>query len=102
VLEISAPHPTADGRTFGDLRSDNLLDGQRIQSVAVIEYAHEYTYDILPASDTEFYFAGGILIGSTIANARAPMSRSNSPTYALPEKWTQQCRVSKRCGSRAE
>ena len=66
VLEISAPHPTADGRSFGDLRTGDLLDGQLILAVEVIPYEHEYTYDILPASSTHSYFAAGARIGSTL------------------------------------
>ena len=67
VLEVSAPHPTADGRRFADLRSGGSLGGQAIQSVEIIPYAHEATYDILPASDTGTYFAAGVQIGSTLA-----------------------------------
>lgn len=66
VLEISAPHPTADGRSFGDLREDDALGGVRIRHVTVVEYTHAFTYDILPASDSGTYFAGGVLIGSTL------------------------------------
>jgi len=96
VLQISAPHPTADGRTFGDLRSSDLLDGQRLQSVEVIDYVHQYTYDILPDSDTGFYFASGMLIGSTIANGRAPMSKFK-PLREL--EMETQCRATERHGS---
>jgi hypothetical protein len=67
VLEISAPHPTADGRAFADLRSGDKLDGHLMQSVEVVPYEHEATYDILPASDTGTYFAAGVQIGSTLA-----------------------------------
>ena len=66
VLEISAPHPTADGRTFGELKAGDLLDGQPLTSAEVVAYAHEYTYDILPDSDTGYYFAAGAMIGSTL------------------------------------
>jgi hypothetical protein len=66
-LEISAPHPTADGRRFGDLRAGGTLDGHRIRSVERIPYEHESTYDLLPASDTGTYFAAGVRIGSTLA-----------------------------------
>ena len=66
ALEISAPHPTADGRLFGDLRTGDLLDGQPILAVEVIPYEHEYTYDIFPASSTHSYFAAGARIGSTL------------------------------------
>jgi hypothetical protein len=66
ILEISAPHPTADGRTFGDLRPGTLLDGIVVTSVTLVPYAHPFTYDILPASATGAYYAGGALIGSTL------------------------------------
>jgi hypothetical protein len=66
VLEISAPHPTADGRTFGDLHAGDVLDHLTVTSVEVIPYTHPFTYDILPASATHTYFAGGALIGSTL------------------------------------
>lgn len=66
VLEISAPHPTADGRTFGDLRTNDVLGGVRIERVTVVPYEPAFTYDILPASDSGTYYAGGVLIGSTL------------------------------------
>lgn len=65
-IEMSAAHPTADGRTFGDLRSGGLLDGVLLADVSVIPYAHDATYDILPQSDTGTYFASGVLVGSTM------------------------------------
>jgi hypothetical protein len=70
TLEISAGHPTADGRTFGDLRAGDALDQTRVVAVDSIEYTHPYTYDILPDSDSGTYFAGGALIGSTLQGAR--------------------------------
>ena len=72
VLEISAPHPTADGRTFSDLRPTDVLDGHTLQSVEVVAYTHEYTYDILPESDSGLYFAAGMLIGSTLSGTEQP------------------------------
>jgi hypothetical protein len=66
TLEISAGHPTADGRTFGDLREGTALDQTRVLSAESVEYGHSYTYDILPDSDSGTYFAGGALIGSTL------------------------------------
>jgi hypothetical protein len=66
VLEISAGHPTADGRTFADLRPGVELDGEPIVGAETIAYGYPYTYDILPASDTGTYFAEGVLIGSTL------------------------------------
>lgn len=67
VLEISALHPTADGRRFADLRAGASLDGVVITRARVIPYAFDATYDILPDSDTGAYFAGGVLVGSTLA-----------------------------------
>lgn len=79
VLEISALHPTADGRTFGGLRRGDRLDGVDVVSATVVPYSHDATYDILPDSDSGAYFAGGVLVGSTLAadpvrvlNATAP------------------------------
>jgi len=66
VLQISARHPTADRRTFGDLREGDKLGELRVKAVELVTYEHAFTYDILPASDTGFYFAGGALIGSTL------------------------------------
>ncbi len=66
VLEISPRHPTADGRTFADLRAGARLDGVEIVSADVVPYAHAFTYDILPASTTATYFAAGARIGTTM------------------------------------
>jgi hypothetical protein len=65
-LEISAPHPTADGRTFADLRVGDLLDGDVIISRELVPYPHRFTHDILPASGSGTYVADGVLIGSTL------------------------------------
>jgi hypothetical protein len=71
VLEISAGHPTADGRTFEDLRAGGKLDSTPITSAEVVAYSYPFTYDILPASDSGTYFAGGALIGSTLKASAA-------------------------------
>ncbi len=70
VLEISALHPTSDGRTFADLQVGDALDGARIVSRKLVPYQHAFTYDILPASETGTYVAGGKLIGSTLSPNR--------------------------------
>ena len=81
VLEISGRHPTADGRTFAGLAAGDRLDGVRVVRATVVPYSHDATYDILPDSDTGAYFAGGVLVGSTLAadpvhvvNVTAPSS----------------------------
>lgn len=71
VLEISAGHPTADGRTFGDLRVADTLDQVAIRALERVPYGHPYTYDILPDSASGAYFAGGVLIGSTLKGTGA-------------------------------
>lgn len=65
-LHVSAGHPTADGRTIGDLHAGDLLDGALVLSADRIPYHGAATYDLLPAGETGFYFANGILIGSTL------------------------------------
>jgi len=34
----------------------------------LVGYAEPFTYDILPESDSGMYFAGGVLIGSTLSS----------------------------------
>ncbi|MGH7296906.1 MAG: Hint domain-containing protein, partial [Polyangiaceae bacterium] len=86
VLRVSAAHPTADGRSFGDLRAGDWLGGREVASAAVVPYDHDATYDILPDSDTGTYFAGGALIGSTLAPSRpsrgAPLEACTLPAAA--------------------
>ena len=65
-LEISAAHPTADGRSIGDLRPGDSLHGVNVALVSSVPYQSEFTYDILPDSDTGTYFSNGALIGSTL------------------------------------
>lgn len=72
-LEISAGHPTADGRTFGDLLAGGQLDSHEIISAETVPYTHAFTYDVLPGSTTGSYFAAGALIGSTLE--ASPRSR---------------------------
>jgi hypothetical protein len=68
VIEMSAGHPTGDGRKFGDLRPGSRLDDiYSVRSAEVVPYGHDATYDILPASSTGTYFAAGALVGSTIS-----------------------------------
>jgi len=69
-IEISGGHPTADGHSFAELHAGSSLGGVDVVSVQRVPYAHPYTYDILPDSDTGTYFAAGALIGSTMAKPR--------------------------------
>lgn len=66
VLEISPSHPTADGRTFGDLSAGDVLDRERVVAAELVPYTHTRTHDILPESETGTYFAAGERIGTTL------------------------------------
>jgi Hint domain len=66
-LWASPGHPTADGQTLGDLTVNDLLDGVRIIKVERLPYAGTATYDLLPSGATGFYWANGLLMGSTLA-----------------------------------
>ncbi len=66
MLEISAGHPTADGRVFAQLGAGDLLGLTQIVSIEWVPYEHDFTYDILPGSETGVYFAGGVPVGSTL------------------------------------
>jgi hypothetical protein len=65
-LWASPGHPTSDGRQLGDLAAGSLLDGARILTAERVPYGQPATYDLLPASATGFYWANGILMGSTL------------------------------------
>jgi hypothetical protein len=75
TLEISPDHPMSDGQALSSLSEEKMLDGQQVHSIQLIPYAHEATYDILPASDTGTYFASGVRIGSTLFAGNWSQSR---------------------------
>jgi len=66
TVAMSPHHPTADGRHFADLVAGSLLGDVRVVSVERVPYAGDYTYDLLPASDSATYVAAGALVGSTL------------------------------------
>ena len=65
-LFASPGHPTADGRSVGNLAPGDLYDGASIVSAERVLYGEEATYDILPSGETGFYWANGVLLGSTL------------------------------------
>lgn len=67
-LQASPGHPSADGRALGNLAVGERLDGALIVGVERIPYAEEATYDLLPSGDTGWYWADGILVGSTLGS----------------------------------
>jgi Hint domain-containing protein len=66
-LWASPGHPTTDGKSLGNLAVNDLLDGGRVINVERLGYTETATYDLLPSGDTGYYWANGILIGSTLA-----------------------------------
>jgi Hint domain-containing protein len=67
-LWASPGHPTTNGKPLGALKVNDLLDGARLVSAERLAYQGTATYDLLPSGDTGFYWANGILIGSTLAD----------------------------------
>ncbi len=79
TLKISPGHPTADGRFIGDLKPGDILGGVAIIGAELVPYGSTHTYDILPASDSGVYFAGGVPIGSTLHRRWAGMGSISNP-----------------------
>ena len=65
-LWASPGHPTADRRALGNLEIGDTLDGVQIIQIDQAPYGGTATFDVLPSGDTGFYWANGILIGSTL------------------------------------
>ena len=65
-LWASPGHPTTDGQRLGDLKTGDLLDGARVTFLEHLPYEGSATYDILPSGSTGYYWANGILVGSTL------------------------------------
>ena len=65
-LYASPEHPTADGRILGELSVGEILDGSKILIAETIPYNGTYTYDILPSGPSGNYWAGGILMKTTL------------------------------------
>lgn len=65
-LYASPGHPTADGRTIEELHNGDRLDGSRVTKTETISYWDNKTYDLLPQGGTGYYYANGILMGSTL------------------------------------
>jgi hypothetical protein len=66
-LSASPGHPTVDGRSLGDLQIGDMLDGGLVTLAERVPYSQPATYDLLPAGATGWYWADGILLGSTLA-----------------------------------
>ena len=77
VLNISPGHPTANGKTFRALAAGDALDPlHAVKRAELVPYTFDSTYDILPASDTGTYFAGGAAIGSSLFHSEGSSNPS--------------------------
>ena len=65
-VTASAGHPTVDGRTVGELRVGDRLDGATIVAASAVHLIDGATYDLLPSGPTGRYWAGGVPLGSTL------------------------------------
>ena len=65
TLRASPGHPTADGRTIGDLGPGSVIDGAIVVSAEIVASGAR-TWDILPSGPTGTYWADGILLRSTL------------------------------------
>ena len=66
---IASPgHPSGEGKPLGDYRVGDWLDGALVASVCLTPYTGTRTYDLLPEGATGLYWAGGILLKSTLGN----------------------------------
>jgi hypothetical protein len=70
TVTASAGHPSAEGRALGDYRPGDILDGGLVIAVEVAVYYGNATYDLLPSGTTGFYWANGVLLGSTLTQNR--------------------------------
>lgn len=66
ALFASPGHPTTDGHHVGDLVQGEQYDGSVVISTQRVSYGEGATYDVLPSGDTGFYWANGVLLGSTL------------------------------------
>ena len=63
---VSPNHPTTQGFSVGELKIGDTYDGSRIVKKVLIPYWEDKIYDLLPDSDTGYYFANGMLLGSSL------------------------------------
>jgi len=65
-VTASPGHRLADGRALGDLRIGDRVDGPAVVVADLEPYPGPATFDLVPSGETGFYWAGGILLASTI------------------------------------
>ncbi|MFH1186060.1 MAG: SUMF1/EgtB/PvdO family nonheme iron enzyme [Chloroflexota bacterium] len=65
---VSPQHPTSDGRMVGDLTAGDSLGGVQVAEADRVPYDQPATFDLLPSGETGYYWANGLLLGSTLAD----------------------------------
>lgn len=65
-LLVSPTHPLIGTKKICQLAIGAKYDGSIISDFEILDYEDKYTYDLLPESATGYYWANGILIGSTL------------------------------------
>jgi hypothetical protein len=63
---VSPGHPLPDGRTLGQLRPGDPVDGSLVAAADLVPYQGRATFDLLPSGSTGTYWANGILLRSTL------------------------------------
>lgn len=79
-LSVSPGHLTIDGRRVDDLTQGDLYDGATVVSAQSVPYDESATYDVLPSGETGFYWANGVLLGSTLSRNSGNSRRFQNPS----------------------
>ncbi|MGH7806668.1 MAG: Hint domain-containing protein, partial [Thermodesulfobacteriota bacterium] len=66
-LIVSGTHPTAEYDRIANFCPGDMLDGSMIVSIEKVRHSGSFVYDLLPAGETGFYWANGVLLGSTLS-----------------------------------
>jgi hypothetical protein len=67
IVTASPGHPTAEGRALGEYAAGDRLDGAVVVTTERISNDGGATFDILASGPTGEYWAGGVLLRSTLA-----------------------------------
>ncbi len=65
-LDVSPNHPDVNSKPVSLLQPGDIYDKSVVMENTLITYWDDYTYDLLPDSETGFYFANGVLLGSSL------------------------------------
>jgi hypothetical protein len=66
TVSASPGHPSAEMKALSEYRVGDSLSGGRITGIEHLNYNAGFTYDLLPAGSSRFYWANSILLMSTL------------------------------------